>query len=157
MARYVDRILQYGFGKENANARPPPENFRLTFDYKPGNASTLSATWPMPHLDAELGDIAGSKYFATIDFVSGYWQLPLEEVSQELLSFMTSNKVIQPTRCTQGEKSAASNFQAKVEPLFAEIRDQRKAWLDDFMLHNKTEKGLLGGLRLFLVVCREKI
>lgn len=163
MERYVQRIQEYGFGIVNTQAqwvaapvlvtKPAPANFRLTFDYRPINAATEPVAWPMPHIDSELADLAGSKHFALIDFPSGYWQLPLDEDSQELLSFMTPTTVIQPKRCTQGAKNAGPNFQSKVEPLFAGIREFLKAWLDDFMLHNETEEGLLDALDKFFMVC----
>lgn len=57
--------------------------------------------------------------------------LPLSQDSQALLSFMTTNIVIKPTRSTQGVKNTGPNFQAKNEPLFHEICEQLKAWLDD--------------------------
>ena len=31
----------------------------------------------MPHVESEVLDFAGSKFFAVVDFVSGYWHLPL--------------------------------------------------------------------------------
>lgn len=165
MERYVSRVIEYGFGKVTTTAKwiaapvlvtkPPPAYFRLTFDYRPVNAATVPMTWPMPHIDSELSDMAGSLCFDVIDFVSGYWQLPLNESSQELLSFMTANMVVQPTRCTQGAKNAGANFQSKVEPLFTEIREMLKAWLDDFVLHCRTEEDLLDTLVIFFRVCRQ--
>jgi len=104
----------------------------------------------MPHIDSELSGLAGSTFFATINFPSGCWQLPLDEVSQELLCFMTPSTVLQPTRCTQGARNAGPTFQSKVEPLFVAIRELLKAWLDEFMLHNQTEEGLLDVLQGFL-------
>lgn len=153
MERYVNRVIEYGFGEVTTEAKwvaapvlvakPPPALFRLTFDYRPINAATALITWPMPHIDSELTDLAGSKVFAVVDFVTGYWQIPLQKESQLLLSFMTTNKVVCPTRCTQRAKNAGTNFQSKVEPLFTEIRNALKALLDEFMLHSSTEKGLL--------------
>ena len=164
MERYVDRVIEYGFGKVTTEAKwvaapvlvakPAPALSRLTFDYRPINAATVPMTWPMPHIDSEMADLAGSKFFAVIDSVSGYWQLPLDKRSQLLLSFMNTNKVVCPTRCTQGGKNAGANFQSKVEPLFAEIRDSLKAWLDDFMLHCTTENGLLEVKEKFFCICR---
>jgi len=50
MERYVQRILEYDFGKVNTNAawvaapvlvaKPEPANFRLTFDNMPINSAT---------------------------------------------------------------------------------------------------------------------
>ena len=109
----------------------------------------------MPHIDSELCDMAGSLYFAIIYFVIGYWQLPLAEESQELLSFMSSKHFVQPTRCTQGAKNADANFQSKVEPLFTIIREHMKTWLDDFVLHCRTAEDLLDTFLKYFIICRE--
>lgn len=45
------------------------------------------------------------------------------------------------------------DFQSKVEPLFADIRDRLKDWLDDFPAHRKTEAELLDALEMFLEIC----
>ena len=165
MDRYVDRVLDYGFGKVTTTAKclaapvlvakAPPANFRVTFDYRPVNAVTVPLTWPIAQIDSELCDMAGSFYFAIIDFVSVYWQLPLAEESQELLSFISCKHFVQPTRCTQGAKNAGANFQSKIEPLFTNIREHIKAWLDDFVLHCRTEEGLIDTFLQFFINCRE--
>ena len=92
MERYANRILEYGFGEVTTEAKwiaapvitekPPPALFRFTMDYKNVNAVTEPISWRMPHIDAELVDVLGTKAFALIDFVSGFWQLPLESQSQ---------------------------------------------------------------------------
>lgn len=53
--------------------------FRVAVDLRPVNAATMKEARPthMPHLESELSDFAGSKCFASLDFASGYWQLPL--------------------------------------------------------------------------------
>jgi len=165
MDSFSDKILEYGFGKINTNAKwvsapvivpkAGPSKFRMTFDYRPVNAVTNQTVWPMPHIESELSDMAGSTCFASIDFPSGYWQLPLHEDSQEYLSFATANRIIQPTRCTQGAKNCTANFQSKVEPLFHKIRKSMKAWIDDFILHQKGEGKHLGTLRQFFLICRK--
>lgn len=76
--------------------------YRMTVDYRPINAATRRITWPMPQIEAELSDMRGADAFASIDFCSGYWQLPLHVDSQPLHSFMTTDGVLQPTRTTQG-------------------------------------------------------
>eukprot|EP00171_Calliarthron_tuberculosum_P020209 IDg20209t1 len=98
----------------------------------------------------------GSKFFTSIDFASGYWQLPLAETSQLYHAFMTTNSVVQPTRTLQGGCNSSANFQGRVEPCFAKLRDNLKAWLDDFALHHKTESQLLSSLRNFLSICRDR-
>ena len=48
----------------------------------------------MINLDAAIGDMKDIKFFASIDFVTGYWQLPVAEESQSLHAFMTNNAVV---------------------------------------------------------------
>lgn len=166
ITKFLKRAKQYGFIKENRNAtwaaapllvpKPNSRKFRLTFDYRPVNNATLSTGWPMPHLESECADFAGSQCFASIDFCSGYWQLPLDEESQNALSFITHEGIWQPTRTPQGAKNSACNFQSRVEPCFVSIRKNVKAWQDDFIIHHNSEKGLLEILGQFMQICRHR-
>ena len=166
ISTFTKKLEYYGFIKQNKNAKwaaapllvpkPPPVNYRLTFDYRPVNAATEAILWPMPHIESELSDTADSSAFAKLDFCYAYWQLPLGEDGQEALSFTTPNGIMKPIRTPQGGKNCASNFQAKVEPCFEEIRDNLKAWLDDFLIHCKDEHHLLRVLRIFFRICRER-
>ena len=115
----------------------------MTVDLRPVNAETEAFSWPMPHIDSEIYDFMGSSVFATMDFCSGYWQLPLEKESQEYHSIITLEGIYSPTRTQQGAKNSVANFQSKVEPLFRGMRENLKAWLHDFLVHSTDEKALL--------------
>lgn len=163
LRNYSSELLRMGFIKpaEHANwvaaplivPKKPPAMFRLTMDYRPINAATQKTVWPMPHIDAVLSDMRGARVFAGIDFCSGYWQLPLAPDSQSLFDFMTCDGVVEPTRTTQGGCNSTANFQANVEPCFAELRDNLLAWLDDFVLHGRSEEEHLRNLNRFLNIC----
>lgn len=84
----------------------------------------------MPNIDSELVCC-----FSSIDFVSRYWQLPLDEKSQKMHTFMTAKEFGMPTRTLQGARNSGANFQSRVEPRFADIRQSLRAWLDDFAVH----------------------
>ena len=166
MSAFIKRATEYGFIKENKNAtwaaapllvvKPNSKNYRLTFDYRPVNAATITVSWPMPHIDSECTDFSGSKFFASMDFCSGFWQLPLHEESQKLLSFITNEGIFCPTRTAQGAKNSSINFQSRVEPCFATLRDHLKAWQDDFILHESTEDKLLDIMQKFFDICRSR-
>lgn len=130
--------------------------YRLTVDYRPVNSVTMPTFWPMPNIKAELADTRGSKAFAGIDFYSGYWQAPLHPDSQPLFAFSTPDGVVMPTRTTQGGCKSAANFQEKVEQCFLELKEQFKAWIDDFMLYAPSEADFLQILRKFFDICRER-
>ena len=166
ISNFVQRLQQYGFVKETKHAtwaaapvivpKPGPARYRLTFDLRPINAATIPVVWPMPHIDSELMDLADSRCFAQIDFVSGYWQLPLKKSSQTYHGFITHQGTYVPTRVMQGSRNGPVYFQQTVEPCFADIRSRLKAWLDDFLLHARNEEQLLKALLAFLEICRDK-
>ncbi len=137
--------------KKNGQAK-----YRMAIDLRPVNAITVPVVWPMPHLEYEAIDFAGSTLFSSIDFVSGYWQLPLDLDTAGSHSKITPNAVYLPTITLQGATNSCANFQAKVEQLFAELRDNLKAWLNDLLLHCEGEDKLLSVLRQFFAICRVK-
>ena len=100
----------------------------------------------MPNLESEIGDMRDSTCYASIDFPSGFWQLPLAEQSQPLYGFITDSAVYMPTRTIQGGSNSAQNFQGKVSPCFLELKHCLKTWIDDFALHTRTEENLITSL-----------
>lgn len=66
----------------------------MTMYLRPVNSATLKESWPMPHLDSEVYDLSGSKCFASLDFVSGYWQLPLHPDSYTACGVITPRVVL---------------------------------------------------------------
>ena len=132
-----------------------PPSYRMTVDHRPPNAATIPVSWPMPNIEAESADFVGSRHYAVLDFVSGYYQLPLAAESQDILSFITSDGVFTPTRTCQGATNSAANFQACVEPLFHRIADRLKCWLDDFLIFSPSLDRWLDALRQSFEICRE--
>ena len=166
MSRYVRELVKLGFVKkvrspEGVSAplivpRRPPAMYRLTIDYRAVNSATVPTFWAMPNIEAELSDVRGDTAFAGIDVCSGYWKLPLHPESQPLFAFMTPERVVMPTRTTQGGCKSAANFQEKVEQCFIELKENLKAWLHDFMLYARDEEHLLRILRRVFEICRTR-
>jgi len=48
---------------------------RYCVDYRRMNSVTIKYAFPVPDVKDALDSLRGSKYFATIDLLSGYWQL----------------------------------------------------------------------------------
>ena len=165
--KYVEELIDMSFWTKMPTADwqaaplivPKPgskANWRLTMDARPVNAATINESWQMPHLEAEINDFRGSKCFASIDFVSGYWQLPLHEDSWTKCGVVTLTGVCASKRMLPGLSNASAHFQRSVEPCFAELRDNLKAWLDDFNLHANKEEELLQVLQRFFEICEPK-
>ena len=164
LKKYVKQLVKMGFLIPNPDAEwqaaphivPKPNSkvkFRMTIDLRPVNSATAKTAWPMPHLDSEMQDFAGSTCFACLDFCSGYWQLPLDHGSLGACGIICPDGVYSATRVLQGLTNATSHFQSSIEPLFAELRANMKAWLDDFNLHAHDESSLLALLERFFEIC----
>lgn len=79
--------------KRNSKAK-----FRMTLDTRPINVATIVEAWQMPHMEAETKDFPGSQCFASTDFVSGYWQLPLGRALWEKCGVVTPTGAAASTR-----------------------------------------------------------
>ncbi|CAN8061293.1 unnamed protein product [Agarophyton chilense] len=129
--------------------------FRCAIDLRPVNDATVKQAWPMPHLDSEILGFAGSKCFAVLDLVHGYWQLPFHPESYIACGVVCPDGTYYSTWVIPGLTNAAAHFQSSVEPLFKKIRANLKAWLDDLNLFTKDEKALLRVSRRFWELCKE--
>lgn len=124
--------------------------YQVTVDLRPVKRATVLESWPMPHLEAEMNDFHGSTAFASIDFVSGYCQLPVARNSWTKLGVISPAGVLAAARTLPGMKNAAANFQRCIEPCFSELRDRVKAWIDDFCIHTSNETTVLHTVDRFL-------
>lgn len=166
MKKYVKQLVKMGFLLPNRDAEwqsaphivPEPNSkvrLRMTIDLRPVSSATTKTAWSMPHLDREMQDFSGSTCFACLEFCSGYWQLPLHPDSFSACGFICPDGVYSSTRVLQGLTNATAHFQSKVEPFFAELIANMKAWLDDFNLHSRDERTILALLERFFEICSE--
>jgi hypothetical protein len=109
----------------------------------------------LPSLQDELHDLHGSKVFATLDVCQGYWQIPLHEASQDCQSFITPDGVYTPTRDLHETSNATQHLQSVLVFMMDDIKSNIKVWLDDCLLHTKTENDLLETLNFFFKKCQE--
>jgi RNase H-like domain found in reverse transcriptase/Reverse transcriptase (RNA-dependent DNA polymerase) len=128
----------------------------MTVDLRVPNASTKPTAWPLPNLQDELHDLHGSEVFATLDFCQGYWQIPLHKDSQDCQSFITPDGVYTPTRVLHGTRNATQHLQSVLVVMMDDMDDSNiNVWLDDCLLHTKTEDDLLATLKFFFNKCQE--
>jgi len=64
-------------------------SWRFCVDYRKLNSVTIQDAYPLPRIDESLDALAASKYFSTLDLLSGYWQIPLSPDAQEKAAFIT--------------------------------------------------------------------
>jgi Reverse transcriptase (RNA-dependent DNA polymerase) len=136
-------------------SKPGPDQYRMTVDMRVPNASTKPTAWLMPNLQDEMHDLHGSEVFATLDFCQGYWQIPLHKDSQDCKSYITADGVYIPTRVLHGTRNTTQHLQSALVVMMHYIKSNIKVWLDDCLLHTKTEEDLLATLKLFFKQCQK--
>jgi len=63
--------------------------YRFCIVYRRLNYVTKKDAYPVPDVNDALDSLRGAKYFATIDLLSGYWQLGLTPRARERSTFCT--------------------------------------------------------------------
>uniref|UniRef100_A0A914HGS8 RNA-directed DNA polymerase n=1 Tax=Globodera rostochiensis TaxID=31243 RepID=A0A914HGS8_GLORO len=64
-------------------------SIRFCVDYRGVNSVTTKDAYPLPNIDNILLALGGKQYFSTLDFLSGYWQIKMDESSIEKTAFTT--------------------------------------------------------------------
>jgi hypothetical protein len=109
----------------------------------------------MHNLQDELHDLHGSEVFVTLDFCQGYWQIPLQKDSQDCQYFITPDGVYTPTRVLHGTRHATQHLQSVLVFMMYDIKSSIKVWLNDCLLHTKTEDDLLATHIIIFKKCQE--
>ncbi|KAJ0411416.1 hypothetical protein ATCC90586_007076 [Pythium insidiosum] len=144
---FNEQLVNLGWVYENPNSRwacpalpvrKAGGEYRQTTDYKPTNLQVEPLAGLMPNLDVDFERVMGCVCLGLFDFIKGHWQLPLDEESQEILSYMTHRKIYTPRRVPQGCSDAALYFQSTMERCFASLLyEHLLVWIDDLLLYAK--------------------
>ena len=130
--------------------------YRFCVDYRKVNAVSKRDAFPVPDIQDALDHLRDSKYFATFDLLSGYWQLGLTERAKERSAFCTRRGLFQFKRLPFGLAGAPSSF---CRLMSIALRDLLwvicLCYLDDIIIFAKTPQELLHRLRQVLDRLRE--
>ena len=94
VGRQLDEMLKQGICSESESPFSSPVilvkkadgSLRFVVDMRKLNTITVKDSFPIIRIDDCLDCLGGSKYFATMDLESGFWQVELDE---DLTSFVT--------------------------------------------------------------------
>jgi len=68
-------------------------SWRFCVDYRRLNSITIQDAYPLTWIDESLDALGGSKYFSTLDLLTGYWQVPLSPDAQDKAAFITHDRL----------------------------------------------------------------
>ena len=112
---------------------------RICVDYKKLNCSVKREHLMLPNLDDIAPNLAGAKYFSALDASGGYYQIPLDEESSMLTTFITPIGRYRFNRIPMGISCAPEIFQKKMEELLEGI-DGCDVIMDDIIVSGETEQ-----------------
>jgi len=118
--------------------------FRFCIDYRRVNAVSKKDAYPIPDIQDALDNLRGSRYFATIDLLSGYWQLGMTGRAKERYAFCTRRGLFQLTRMTFGLSGAPGSFCRLMSIVLRDLLwVVRLCYLDDIVVFARSPQELL--------------
>ena len=79
-------------------------------DYRALNSVTVKDAFPLPCIEECLDTLAKAKYMSTLDLVSGYWQLEIDEADRHKTAFVTRYGLFEHVRVGFGLCNAPATF-----------------------------------------------
>ena len=126
MHKQVDDLLSVGLIRSSPDCKwvapchlvpkPRSDKWRLVIDYRYVNSLMQDDSYQMPRIDETLMSLKGFKWFSLIDLNWGFWNVRIDEGSQQFTGFAVPGRGVF-TWCVIpfGLKVSPTNFQKAVE------------------------------------------
>ena len=133
------------------------DRIRMCVDLSKLNQFVRREWYPSTTPAAAVADIAQAKakYFTTFDAIKGYHQIPLDEDSQKLTTFITPYGRFKFLRAPYGISSISEHYNRRMDEAFAEMKDFRKV-VDDVIVFDSDQDQHTRHVRTFLQQCEAK-
>ena len=112
---------------------------RLVIDYQQLNKQTVKSCWPLPSTEEIFDTLEGSGVFSTIDMSWGFYQLPLEQSSQDYTAFSTPFGSFKWLVMPMGLTGSPPVFQSLMEKVLIGLTWKSTIpYLDDCIIFSRT-------------------
>lgn len=116
---------------------------RMCIDFRELNAKTEKIPTFMPSVEEILSRLSGKRFFTTLDLLSGYYQLEMEESSRQYTAFITHNGHFEFNRLLFGLVNAPRFFQQMICSVIQTMKDNVISYVDEVIISSETiEEGL---------------
>ena len=113
-------------------------SIRFCVDYRRLNAVTQFDAYPLPRIDETFEALSGSRYFTTLDLLSGYWQVGLTESARIKSAFTVRGGLYLWNVMPFGLCNAPSTFERLMESVLQGLQWKTcLAYLDVVIFANR--------------------
>ena len=131
-------------------------SMRFCVDYRKVNAVTRKDAYPLPRVDDTLDTLSGSRWFTTLDLISGYWQVEVNPEDTEKTAFCTPEGLFEFKVMPFGLCNAPATFQRLMDAVLAGLQwNSCLVYLDDVVIPGKSFEEHLRNLNSVLGRLRE--
>lgn len=102
---------------------------RFCIDFRKLNSVTVKDSYPLPLIEETIDKIRNAKFYSSMDLISGYWQMALDDESKKKTAFITHKGLYQFEVIPFALSNAGAAFQRNMEIILAD--------LDNFDLHRR--------------------
>jgi hypothetical protein len=96
---------------------------RAVADLRKVNQCVLPDSYSMPDTQELLDQLAGARWFTSLDLSSAFWQLPLEEESRDCTAFMTkTHGLLRWKALPMGFRNSSAYFQREIKSALKSLR-----------------------------------
>lgn len=114
---------------------------RICVDLTSLNKAVVREIHPMKSVDENLAKLRGSSFYSKLDANSGFWQIPLNEHSQLLTTFISPFGRFCFNRLPFGISSAPEIFQRMMSSILIDLEGHGViCHMDDVLIYGQTEK-----------------
>ncbi|EFP07148.1 hypothetical protein CRE_30552 [Caenorhabditis remanei] len=131
------------------------ESWRFCIDFRQINNITEPVQSILPNLQELLDVTAENAIYTTLDFASGFHQIPLEEEHCERTAFASFMGVYEYIRMPMGLKGSPGTFQRIMHKLIKPLRAKVFCYIDDIILTSPTPEQHLEDIEEILTMVEE--
>ena len=132
-------------------------DWRFCIDFRKLYEVTVKDAFPLPQVADLVDSLSGHRYFSTLDLASGYWQVPMEESSQEKTAFVIPGRGhFEFLRMPFGLTNAVPTFQRLMSVVLEGLLPLRcLVYLDDVLVIGRSFEQHLENLEAVLeAICK---
>jgi hypothetical protein len=110
---------------------------RLCIDYRRLNSITIKDSYPLANIQTIFNRIGRSKWFTTMDLLSGFWQIMVKPEHRDKTAFITARGLFEWVVMPFGLCNAPGTFQRLMDTIILpEFRSFIETYIDDILTHS---------------------